>query len=216
MHTVPRTERRLVLVPRDEALVPACSKLEVLLPGALGRTGLQRFIGETYARIHGARIEHFARHLIGIRGRDAQWAAGVGYTVANEQALFLEQYLDRPIESEIARRCAQTVSRSRIVEVGNLAARSPGSARAIILRMAGLLHSLDLSWVVFTSTRTLLNSFARLELDPLPIAPADPQRLPDAGRNWGSYYATRPHIFAASIPAGFLRLRSMRALSHAA
>ena len=118
MHSVPRTERRLVLVPRDEARVPACSKLEVLLPGALGCTGLQRFIGETYARIHGARIEHFARHLIGIRGRDAQWAAGVGYTVANEQALFLEQYLDRPIESEITRRCAQTVSRSRIVEVG--------------------------------------------------------------------------------------------------
>jgi hypothetical protein len=164
----------------------------------------------------GARIEHFARRLLGMRDADGRWRAGVGYSIAREQALFLEQYLDAPIESEIARRNGVPVRRDGIVEVGNLAACSPGSARAIIVRMAALLHSLELSWVTFTATRAVLNSFARLQLDVLPLAVADPQRLPDRGRNWGRYYETCPHVFAASIAAGFLQLDAMRLLSRAA
>ena len=204
---------KLALVPCSH-LRPRVSSpsLEVLLPGDLGRISLQRFVSQTYARAYGARIEHYARRLVGLRGPRGEWVAAVGYTVAQEQALFLEQYLDRPIELEIAARTASPVERACIVEVGNLAATSPGAARAIIIRMAKLLHSLSLSWVAFTSTKTLLNSFARLQIDLLPLAHADPQRLSDGGRSWGSYYATAPRVFAASIPAGFLRLHSLRAL----
>lgn len=203
--------RNRALVRREESQSRvSSSSLEVLLPGDAARASLQRFIGATYARVYGARVEHFARRLIGLRGTRGEWVAAVGYTVAHEQALFLEHYLDRPIECEIAASVCAPIDRDRIVEVGNLAAGSPGAARSIIVRMAKLLHSLDLSWVTFTSTRTLLNSFARLQIDLLPLANADPQRLPDGGRSWGSYYATCPRVFAASIPAGFLQLHAAR------
>ena len=210
-------DRGLALVPsHDEQAQITTPRIEVLLPGALGRAGLERFIGDAYARLHGARIGHFARHLVGLRGCNGEWLAGVGYTIAHEQPLFLEQYLDRPIEIEIGYRAQAAVARGRIVEVGNLAANSAGAARAIIFRMATFLHSLDLTWAAFTSSKTLLNSFARLHVSLLPLAAADPGRLPDGGRNWGSYYATCPHVFAASIPAGFQQLRSTQLLPRAA
>jgi hypothetical protein len=92
--------------------------------------------------------------------------------------------------------------------VGNLAASGPGAARRLIVGMTALLHRLGRTWVVFTSTRSLLNSFARLEIEPMRLAAADPARLPDRGRSWGSYYANLPQVMAASIPVGFVHLAS--------
>lgn len=182
---------------------------DVLLPDHPHRSGLERFIARRYAGDHGARIAHFARRLIGLRAADGRWLAGAGYTLAAEQPLYLEQYLDRPIEWEIAARAGQPVERNRIVEVGNLAATAPGAARSVILRLAELLDSLELAWVAFTATQALLNSFARLGVDLVPITGADPLRLPDRGESWGRYYLNNPRVIAASIPAGVRRLRSI-------
>jgi hypothetical protein len=72
--------------------------------------------------------------------------------------------------------------------------------------MTALLNELACTWVVFTSTRLLLNSFARLNIDTIALAQADPGRLPDRGESWGRYYATNPRVIAANIPLHFTRL----------
>jgi hypothetical protein len=94
-----------------------------------------------------------------------------------------------------------------VVEAGNLAAVGPGAARSMICSLAVLLHRLQLGWVVLTGTRTLLNAFFRLGLVPIALAHASPQRLPDRGRSWGSYYQTDPIVVAADITAGLLSLQ---------
>jgi len=88
------------------------------------------------------------------------------------------------------------------VEVGNLAAASAGMARALIPQLARHLHRLGYRWVAFTATRALRNSFHRLGLRPLPIAPADPSRLQDGGASWGSYYSQEPQVMAGRIALG--------------
>ncbi len=182
------------------------SELCVLRPGHPSRLGLQRFIAEGFASVYGARITHFAEHLVGLPDASGGWSAAAGYTLAAESPLFVEQYLDQPAEQSIAARIDVAVGRSQIVEVGNFAARTPGAAREVITRMAALLHGLGRTWVVFTSTRSLLNSFVRLGIAPIALAPADPLRLVDRGESWGSYYATAPQVMTASIPLGFIRL----------
>jgi hypothetical protein len=186
----------------------AASGLHVLAPDDAERPSLQRFIAEVYFRTYGARLHHFARQLVGLRRAQGGWSAGVGYTLAGREPLFLEQYLNRPAESEIAARLGVSVRREQLVEVGNLAASSAGAARRLIVCMTGLLHGLNRTWVVFTSTRSLLNSFARLDIAPIVLAPADPMRLVDQGRDWGSYYDTHPQVMTANIPLGFGHLRS--------
>jgi hypothetical protein len=132
--------------------------------------------------------------------------AALGYTRAGSARLFAEQYLDAPAEEAISGKVAAPVRREQIVEVGNLAASSPGAARRVILAMTGLLNTLACTWVVFTSTRLLLNSFDRLNVHTIGLATADPGRLSDGGESWGRYYETDPRVMAANIPLHFGRL----------
>ena len=167
---------------------------------------LQSFIAAQYARMYGARLEHFADHLVGLRHPAGGWAGALGYTLPGPDRLFIEQYLDRPVEDTIASNIGASIERDEIVEVGNLAAVSTGAARRLIVCMTGLLHELDRTWVVFTSTRALLNSFVRLGISTIVLARANPARLPDGGEGWGTYYATDPRVMTANIPLGFAHL----------
>lgn len=176
--------------------------LELVPPGHPARPSLEAFIGAQFARAYGARLEYFCRTLAGHRGADGAWVAALGYTPARDGRLFLEQYLDRPVEVAIAAHTGHPIARSDVVEVGNLTATDAGAGRRLIVAMTRHLHRQGLVWVTFTATRGLLNSFARLQLSPSVLAEAEPARLADAGRAWGTYYATRPQVMFGNIGFG--------------
>ena len=170
------------------------------------RESLERFIADGYARAYGARVAHFADVLVGLsRGRH-HWVGGVGYTIAGQEPLFIEQYVDAPIEQALSHAVGNSISRQDIVEVGNLFALASGAARRIIVLMAALLNDLGRSWVVLTLTQSLVNSFIRLGIEPIPLISADPQRLHDQGASWGTYYSHGPCVMAANIRSGYARL----------
>lgn len=163
------------------------------------RAALERFIAERFSLVHGARIGHFCAQLVGIRDALGIWQAGAGYTAAASGPLFLEQYLDRPVEELLGRATRTSVARNHVAEVGNLAAAAPGMGRTLIPAIGRHLHRLGYRWVVFTATRELRNAFERLQLRPLMLAPALPGRLPDGGASWGSYYAHDPAVMGGRI-----------------
>lgn len=170
------------------------------------RAGLQDYIASTFRDTYGAEVRHFCDHLVGCRDEDGRWVAALGFTFARDGQTFLEQYLDAPLEHEIASRTGASVSRRHIVEVGNLAAGHAGAARTLIACMTEYLYHEGMVWVAFTATRGLLNSFTRLRLKPTVIVDADPARLPDAGKNWGSYYSTKPQVMFGDIRSGYAQL----------
>jgi hypothetical protein len=126
--------------------------------------------------------------------------------------LFVESYGKRPIETQISERLGSDVNRQTLVEVGNLAASSAGAARLLIANAIIHLHRSGFSWVVFTATRALLNSFDRLEVKAFELGAADPARLPDRGQSWGTYYNTRPSIMSGSITLAYLSLMAKQAV----
>lgn len=166
------------------------------------RPEFEDFIAARFARAYGARVTHFLPHLLGVRDGLGRWQAAAGYGAANGARLFLEQYLDVPIERALAGALGRAVARAEVVEVGNLAAVSAGAARRLIPQLARHLHRLGYRWVAFTATRALRNSFLRLGLQPLAIAPADPLRLADGGSSWGAYYEQDPIVMAGKIALG--------------
>jgi hypothetical protein len=177
---------------------PADHDFELITREHPARLALERFIGDGYLRAYGARVVHFADVLIGLSGASGQWVGGVGYTLAGREPLFVEQYVDQSIE--------EVVHRRDIVEVGNLFATGLGAARRIIVLMTELLYDLGRSWVVLTLTKSLLNSFVRLGIEPIPLIAADPWRLQDRGASWGTYYSHAPCVMTANIRSGFRRL----------
>ena len=144
--------------------------------------------------------------LLGLHGDNGEVQGAVGLRSAQRRPLFLERYLDEPIELAVARRSGRPVPREEIVEVGNLAAFGSASARLLIVALTDLLVAQGFRWVVFTGTPTLLNSFQRLALEPLALAPADPARMGEELADWGSYYASRPQLMAGEILPGHQRL----------
>lgn len=170
------------------------------------RAALEAFIAAEFYHTYDAEVSHFCSMLAGCRNQQGQWVAALGYSLAKEGKTFLEQYLDAPLESEIAARAGKRVRRESIVEVGNLAGRHAGAARQLIAFMTRELYRQGMQWVAFTATRGVLNSFIRLRLKPVVIAPADPARLPDAGKSWGSYYATKPQVMFGDIRSGYAQL----------
>lgn len=170
------------------------------------RLCLQQFIASTFFHMYGAQVSHFCDTLLGCRDRDGKWVAALGFSCAADGNTFLEQYLDAPLEHEIEACIGRAVHREHIVEVGNLAAVHAGAARKLIACMTECLYHRGMVWVAFTATRGLLNSFSRLRLKPTVLCEADPRRLPDAGRNWGSYYSTKPQVMFGDIRSGYAQL----------
>jgi hypothetical protein len=168
------------------------------------RATLERYIAERFQEVHGAHVEHFCSHLVGVCDTLGHWQAAAGYTPAASGRLFLEQYLDEPAEQALAAAARTCVARASVAEVGNLAA-APGMGRMLIPAIGRHLHRLGYRWVVFTATRELRNALRRLQLEPLQLAPALPSRLPDAGAAWGSYYRHDPAVMGGRIAACFER-----------
>jgi len=180
----------------------AKARLESVYRTHPARAAFEDFIAARFCRAYGARVTHFLPHLLGVSDGFAHWQAAAGYAAAGAQALFLEQYLDRPIERVLSAALGRPIARPGIVEVGNLAAVSAGMARLIIPQLARHLHRLGYVWVVFTATRALRNSFFRLGLRPLPLTRADSARLADGGASWGTYYDQDPVVMAGKISHG--------------
>jgi hypothetical protein len=166
--------------------------------GSARRGDAESFIRDVFARRFGADVTAFAPNLMLLEQHERIIAAA-GWRPAGSEQLFLERYLDAPVEQALTRLSGQQVPRERIVEVGNLAAEKSGGSIQVILKLAEHLNKLDYDWVVFTATNELAGILARLGLPPLALAPADPGRLGSGAAAWGTYYDTNPVVVAGRI-----------------
>ncbi|PBJ04663.1 MULTISPECIES: thermostable hemolysin [unclassified Pseudomonas] len=178
------------------------------LPDAPQRGVFEAFIQQRFRRSHGADVRHFMPELFGMSDACGTLCAVVGVRLASDGPLFLEGYLDEAIDALISTAADQTVSRSAIIEVGNLAASDTGSARMSIIAMTYLLAMGGLEWVAFTGNLGLVNSFHRLGLKPVTLCAADPARLGEDRHAWGSYYESKPWVHFGNIRSGFIHLRN--------
>lgn len=166
------------------------------------RRAAEAYIQRRFSEQHEARVTHFMPNLLCLQAADGILHGAVGLRGAGEGALFLEQYLDGPIEQAIRAHFGHDVVREEIVEVGNLAADGRGTARRLIVELSGWLESGGFRWVAFTGTPALLNSFQRLGLPLTRIASADPARVGAQRSAWGRYYDLRPQVMVGEIPEG--------------
>ena len=172
--------------------------MNVLIADA--RAEIERFIAERFRNAYGAQVSHFCAHLLGARSATGAWQAAAGYTPAGNGALYLEHYLDRPIEAVLSNVLGERIQRERVVEVGNLVAAAGGCGRSFLPALGQHLVTLQHRWVVFTATREVRNLLRRLSFPVHVLGPARPERLPDRGAAWGSYYAHDPNVMAGCLP----------------
>lgn len=160
------------------------------------------FVRQRYWRYYGAHARVTAPHLIILRDPTGGCRAVAGLTPASDKPLFLEQYLDQPVEALATRQAGTTIDRNKIWEIANLAADGSGAGRMLFVALTARLASLGGEWVAFTATTQVRNMFNRLGLSPVSVADADPERLGDGALCWGRYYQHNPKVMLGHVPPG--------------
>lgn len=170
---------------------------ELCGPDAPRRAELEAFIREVFRRAHGAIIRHFMPQLMSLRDADGQLLAVCGLRNAADGKLFLETYLEAPVETLISAKASEGIAREDIVEIGNLAVAEPGMAPVLLASVSKYLHDTGTQWAVFTAIPMLKNSLARLNMQLETLGQAGIEHIPAEQRpEWGSYYDKQPQVMA--------------------
>lgn len=176
-------------------------------PGDPGREEVERFVSSRFERRYGARVPSWAPVLASLADGELTVAAA-GWRDADD-GLYLERYLDEPVERCIGRIAGiEPPARGGVVEIGHLAAARVGDGRRLFLRLAALLAQRGYRWVVSTATPGVRTGFSRIGVRMIELGPARAERAgPDAAA-WGRYYDEGPVVVAGELLAN---LRSVRA-----
>jgi len=169
-------------------------------PNAPHRRRLEALVRRVYGRVHDARITHFHHLLLGLEGPRGELLGVIGATRADgARRLFLEAYLDEPVERVLSTVLARPVLRQDIVEVGNLASLHPGCGRRLVTTMANHLDAAGLVWTVFTATATVRRTLEALGTEIVDLGPVDGRRVPGGLEDWGHYYSDDPRLVAVRL-----------------
>lgn len=169
-------------------------------PADSERLALECYIGHCFAKAYGANLTHFLPLLLAY-GEGCDFHSALGMRRADSGALFLEQYLDAPVEACLSTAAGVPVARSQIVEIGNLVSSARGSSRMLFLILAELMAAADLTWAIFTATPEVHRLLQKLTDNQLSLCRADGTRLGAALADWGTYYDTRPVVTAINVAA---------------
>ncbi len=166
-------------------------------PDSKDRAEVEQFIKDVFHQAYGAKIRRFKPCLMSLRDQGNKLVAACGFVSAALGPLFLEEYLDQPVEALISARTGLTVRRDDVVGVGNFSATEPGTSRYLITAIIDQLHATSNQWAVFTAVPVVRNAFIKMGLKPVILGEPDKSRLsPEEQAEWGSYYAQKPQIMA--------------------
>ena len=165
------------------------------------RAELEAFVGAAFKRGHDATVASFMPTLLSFRGPTGDLRGVIGLRAAAPQALYLEQYLEQPVEAAISAATGQPVQRTQVVEVGNLAGANCRAAMRMVAQLPGYLLSRDYCWIVFTATRTVRGILESLGAPLVELARADGARVAASPDRWGRYYEQDPRVLAGFLPA---------------
>jgi len=198
-----------VLIPElrfpNKAELPGSSRQQLIDSEHPRRRQVEQFIAQRFLEVHGARIPGFMPELIALFNDNGEILAAVGIRGASSDSLFLEHYLDAPVEQAILNNTDRPMAlpqRDQIVEIGNLASIDRRASRELFTLLAGLLHARNFEWAVFTGCTSLHRMFKTLGIETLYLGRALQSQLPADEQTWGSYYEDSPRVVAGKVSRG--------------
>ena len=197
-----RLPRRPGTIVRAAGLQPPRRLLDVTAVGRqdADRAALEAYVRTAFNRSHDADVSTFMPTLLAFRDGAGSLRGVLGIRSAADAPLYLESYLDRPVEQAIVAAGYHPVDRREVVEVGNLAAGSCLAAVRMVAQMPVQLMNRGYSWIVFTATSTVHEILLGLGAPLVELGRADPLRVARQGDRWGRYYDNDPRVYAGFLP----------------
>lgn len=183
--------------------------LHILRRNATVQRGrVERFIERSFLDRFGSRILDHYPTLLSLQNGDGDVLAAIGIRNASGEPLFLERYFDQPIERVILSATGIAPSRSDILEIGSMASIGRTASARLIAASASYLGTCGCRYAVATATEELRRMLESFGFAWHALGAARPERMPDHGRSWGSYYEQNPEILVGEIRQSSDRMRS--------
>ncbi|MDB5456146.1 MAG: hypothetical protein JWP92_1731 [Caulobacter sp.] len=173
------------------------------------RLRVEAYIEAAYVSAFNGVIRRHYPTLMSVQDGEGRIHAAVGFRFAARERLYLEQYLDEPVEAAIARKLGEPVRREGVAEIGNLGSGSVGASMFLFLALARHLDQNGCTHAVATATRQLRRSFGRVGFETEVLIRAEPSRLGEAATEWGAYYQRDPEVLAGAIGPALRPLSQM-------
>jgi len=161
------------------------------------RDDIERFIINTLHHTYGADIKRFKPYLMTLRDQDDKLIAVCGLHSAATERLFLESFLEQPIEAVLSKHTGLPVMRGDIVEIDNFSVAELGMSRHLVTAINDQLYFTAKQWAVLTATPALRDVFINLGIYPEILADTNIDLLSSEDRlAWGNYFEQKPQIMA--------------------
>ncbi len=174
-------------------------EIRVVTRGHAERRLIEAFIEDVYRRSHDASITTHYPTLLSLHGAGGDVLAAVGLRSAARDRLFLEQYLQSPVEDAIAAATGRPIGRAEIAEIGSLASLGNGASVFLVIAAATFLDTRRFSYAVVTANDAMRRIICTFGFDHTVLGAARGEALADGGRNWGSYYGCGPQMLAGPV-----------------
>ena len=162
------------------------------------RTLTERYIAKVFRRIHEAQITEFMPMLMSLGTAKANKAA-LGIRRASNGPLFLESYLDAPIEQLLGSIGMAATDRHDIVEIGNLASTRPGHSQILFILLTSLLKLAKVKTVAFCGTKEVVGLMQKLGMQLHELCDATEAPVISADTEWGRYYSHQPKVCVVDV-----------------
>lgn len=184
--------------PVPELYMPE-SPYRLAMPASGEYAELSELIGQVFKRAYGAQVTVSYPQLLGVYGPDHKPRAALGLRGAGEEPLFLERYLEKPVEQVVLERTGRIIERGRIAEAGNLASMRLSALRNLMFALSVTLKQAEFDYILVTGTESLRAYLELLGLRPTVYAQAQPEKLGQDAASWGRYYDTQPKVMGGTV-----------------
>lgn len=165
---------------------------------------------DQYRAHFGCQLSHFYPKVFCLY-KDGVLVACCGFRSASDEDLFLEQYLDAPVEVSLNAVSGTQTKRSSIVEIGGLAVLNRDEAFMLMVRLAPEFRALGFTHGTCTVTRPVRRCLNKLGIESHFLADADRDRVSDAD-DWGRYYDMSPCVLVGEIQPAIDRMAPFMSL----
>ena len=176
------------------------------------RSQLETYIAEKYEQAHKASISKFMPILLEMT-KEGESQAALGLRPGHYKPMFLEQYLDSPIEQQIAKLAKQPIDRCSLIEVGNLVVTQRRAGLLLFVILGKLVAEAGYEWLIFTVTGEVERLLRSLGFDPQYLVAADPARVKGGTENWGHYYDNNPRVMVINLEKAVSVMKNSPALA---
>jgi hypothetical protein len=167
---------------------------------------VEAYVHDKFNESYAANVQHFLPYFLTLKCND-NICSVVGFRLAESGPLYLEKYLQHPIEQEIGMRFNTAIQRESVIEIGNLVSTWRGSSQLLFILLTDLLMRINREWVVFTATKDVEHLLQKMHFTLIPLGEASKNMLGDEKDQWGSYYQDKPRLILGHIPSAMSRLK---------